>query len=72
MSDIATRLQIGYTDAADGSSSSRSWNNINPEAGDAALVNMAKQMNSLQDSTVKTMTSVKRVDTRTLDMNAEA
>ena len=72
MSDIATRLQIGYTDAADGSSSSRSWGNINPEATDETLVNMVKQINSLQDTTVKTLVSAKRVDTKTLNLNAEA
>ena len=71
MAGETVKMNLGYTDVADGSSSSRSWGNINPEASEATLVKVAKLMNSLQDTSVKTLTSVKRVESKELDLTAE-
>lgn len=71
MAGETVKMNLGYTDVADGSSSSRSWGNINPQASEATLVKVAKLMNSLQDTSVKTLTSVKRVESKELDMTTE-
>ena len=71
MAGETVKMNLGYTAVADGSSSSRSWGNINPEASEATLVKVAKLINSLQDTSVKTLTSVKRVESKELDLTAE-
>ena len=68
MASVTTKLQSGYENLADGGTGSRSWSNINPQATDEALVQTAGVIYSLQDKTVKKLVSVKRVDTRELDM----
>ena len=70
MADVTAKMQMGYADAADGGSSTRSYNSISADASDAALVNVAQQIYSLQDHTAKTLVSVKRVETKELELNA--
>lgn len=60
-----TTVKLGYT-ALDGGKETRSINNINPEATGETLLSMANKFMSLQDDSVKTLSSVKRVDTTDL------
>ncbi len=60
-----TRVSLGY-EAIDGSKETRSINHINPEATGETLLNMANEFMSLQDENVKTLKSVKRIDTTDL------
>ena len=60
-----TTVKLGYA-APDGSKETRSINNINPESTGETLLSMANKFMSLQDDSVKTLSSVKRVDTTDL------
>ena len=60
-----TTVKLGYT-ALGGGKETRSINNINPEATGETLLSMANKFMSLQDDSVKTLSSVKRVDTTDL------
>lgn len=71
MADVAVKLQAVYEDVADGSSSSRSWGNINPNATEETLVEVARLINSLQDTAVKTLVGVKRVESKELNMTEQ-
>ncbi len=55
----STKLKITY-DAGDDKTTSKTYNNFNPEATNANLLSTAEKLNSLQEKTVK---SVERIDT---------
>ena len=55
----STKLKITY-DAGENKTSSKTYNNLNPEATNANLMTTAEKLNSLQTNTVK---SVERIDT---------
>ena len=60
-----SKMSYGY-EHADGTKETRSINNINPEATGETLLNMANEFMGLQDETVKSLKSVKRIDTTEL------
>lgn len=57
-----SKMVMGY-DTTKGGKESRSINNCNSEATNEQLLQVANQIAGLQDSSVKTLTSVKRVET---------
>ena len=61
----STRVSTTY-EKKDGTKETRSINNINPEATGETLLNMANEFMGLQDENVKTLKSVKRIDTTEL------
>ena len=61
----STRISTTY-EKKDGTKETRSINNINPEATGETLLNMANEFMGLQDENVKTLKSVKRIDTTEL------
>ncbi|MBQ2777261.1 MAG: hypothetical protein IJF50_07140 [Peptococcaceae bacterium] len=60
-----TKMSYGY-EHADGTKETRSVSRVNPEATGEALLNLANEFMSLQDEGVKTLVSVKRIDTTEL------
>ena len=60
-----SKMSYGY-EHADGTKETRSVSNINPEATGEALLSLANEFMSLQDENVKTLVSVKRIDTTEL------
>ena len=61
----STRVSTTY-EKKDGTKETRSVSNINPEATGEALLSLANEFMSLQDENVKTLVSVKRIDTTEL------
>jgi hypothetical protein len=61
----STRVSTTY-EKKDGTKETRIINNINPEATGETLLNMANEFMGLQDENVKTLKSVKRIDTTEL------
>ena len=60
-----SKMSYGY-EHADGTKETHSVSNINPEATGEALLSLANEFMSLQDENVKTLKSVKRIDTTEL------
>ena len=62
---VTVKLGMSY-DHTDGSKESRSIGYIKPGATDEVLLEVANLIASVQDSSVKTLTGVKRVETKEL------
>ncbi|MBQ7026497.1 MAG: hypothetical protein IJN31_07815 [Peptococcaceae bacterium] len=60
-----SKMSYAY-EHTDGKKETRSVSRVNPEASGEALLNLANEFMSLQDASVKTLVSVKRIDTTEL------